>query len=289
MIKGTNIQLEKQSANQLGGKKIIDPNEHTLILQCSIPSAAIHPNATIIHVLFGEFITKIFIRRNFGLVLGNDEKNAVNISICRSYESSFDFINSRIYLDNETELILGNNTTNNLAACTQTSHGDFNFPLWINYHYKMGINHFYIYDHAPFNQTILHKTLKSYVDYNIITIVPWHVDYWKGFETHGSPSEWISHQIWSQNDCIHRYGHLYSWMLIEDVDEFVLPMGEFRDFTQMLNEVSTNYCALQVLNYDFRALWNDTSVTETNRPSMLFVFDVILENLLNFFRKKYIS
>lgn len=224
-----------------------------------------------IHFLFSEFIPKIFIGRNSDLVLGDDEKNGVNISICRSYESSFDFLNSRIYLENKTELVFESKTTNTqssiIAACTQTSNHDFNFPLWINYHYKMGIDHFYIYDHAPFNETTLHQTLKSYIDYNIITIVPWHVDHWKGFQTHGLSSEWISHQIWSQNDCIHRYGHLYSWILIADVDEFVLPMGKFRDFGQILHRVSGKYCAMQVLNYNFRALWNDTSVTEINRPS----------------------
>jgi hypothetical protein len=159
------------------------------------------------------------------------------------------------------------NSSSLIAACTQTSRYDLSFPLWINYHYKMGINHFYIYDHARSNQTRLHRNLKSYIDYNIITIVPWYIDQWEHFEHHSSSLDWISHQIWSENDCIHRYGHLYSWILISDVDEFVIPMGELTNFRQILDQVPGNYCALQVLNCNFRGLISDPLVEEKDRPS----------------------
>ncbi|CAF1064820.1 unnamed protein product [Rotaria sordida] len=86
------------------------------------------------------------------------------------------------------------------------------------------------------------------------TIIPWHIDHWHGFQHHATPSEWIAQQIWSQNDCIYRYGYLHSWMLISDVDEFVVPMGQYRNFDQILAVVPSNYCALQVLHYRFKAL-----------------------------------
>lgn len=82
-----------------------------------------------------------------------------------------------------------NNKSYKIGACTQASHHDFTFPLWLNYHYKMGIDHFYIYDHAPSNQTHLHKTLKFYIDLNIITIIPWYVDQWNEFKHHSSSSD----------------------------------------------------------------------------------------------------
>jgi hypothetical protein len=167
-----------------------------------------------------------------------------------------------------------------IGACTQTSHHDLYFPLWLNYHYTMGIDHFYIYDHAPSNETRLHKTLKSYIDLNIITIIPWHVDQWNGFKYRGSPSDWIAHQIWSQNDCIHRYGYLYSWLLISDVDEYIVPMGKFNNFKQMLNIVPSNYCALQVLHYYFKGLQEtNISIAEEDRPSTYFVIINIRCNL----------
>ncbi len=204
----------------------------------------------------------------------------MNISICRSYNSSFSFINSRIYLENQIINKTENNKLYMIGACTQTSHHDLYFPLWLNYHYTMGIDHFYIYDHAPSNETRLHKTLKSYIDLNIITIIPWHVDQWNGFKYRGSPSDWIAHQIWSQNDCIHRYGYLYSWLLISDVDEYIVPMGKFNNFKQMLNIVPSNYCALQVLHYYFKGLQEtNISIAEEDRPSTYFVIINIRCNL----------
>jgi hypothetical protein len=133
----------------------------------------------------------------------------------------------------------------------------------------MGIKHFYIYDHTPSNETTLHKTLKDYIDLNIITIVPWYIDQWDEFEHHPSSGNWITHQIWSQNDCIHRYGYLHSWILISDVDEFVLPMGNFSNFPDLLNTIPPNYCAFQILHYSFRDLINK-SLPEEDRPSMFF-------------------
>ena len=211
----------------------------------------------------------------FDLVLGDNYTNGVNISICRSYHSSFSFVNSRIYLKNETQPNLNRSrkkrTGPPIAMCTQTSRYELNFPLWINYHYKMGVDHFYIYDHAFSTETRFHESLKSYIDHGIITIVPWYIDQWNGFEHHGSPLDWVSHQIWSENDCIQRYGHLYSWMLILDVDEFVFPMGKFTNFKQILNTIPAHYCALQVLNYNFRGLSTDLHVEGKDRPSMLFI------------------
>jgi hypothetical protein len=248
-----------------------------------------------IHFMLSEQQCHRYISRNleiFVLVLDDDYTNAVNISICRSYESSFSFVNSRIYLENVTELKLENKNENKsssmIAACTQTSLYDFNFPLWINYHYKMGINHFYIYDHARSNQTRLHQSLKSYIDYNIITIVPWYIDQWEQCEHHSSPLDWISHQIWSENDCIHRYGYLYSWMLISDVDEFVVPMGELTNFRQVLDKVPPNYCALQVLNYNFRGLFRDPPVEGKDRPSTLSIKE-FLQGEVNLFRNECFS
>jgi hypothetical protein len=157
-----------------------------------------------------------------------------------------------------------------IGACIQTRHHDLTFPLWLNYHYKMGIDHFYIYDHAPSNETQLHKTLKSYIDLNIITIIPWHVDQWDGFKYHPTVSNWIAQQIWSQNDCIRRYGYLHSWMLISDVDEFIFPKGQFHNFKELVQIVPPNYCALQILHYTFRHFQSNNTIREEDRPSMFF-------------------
>jgi hypothetical protein len=158
---------------------------------------------------------------------------------------------------------------NGIAACTQTYKGDLQFPLWINYHYKMGIKHFYIYDHTLSSETTLHINLKEYIDLNIVTIVPWHIDQWDDMKYYPVSEKWITHQIWSQNDCIRRYGYLHSWILISDVDEYVIPAGNFSNFIDLLNTIPPFYCAFQILHYSFRRHINE-SLPEIDRPSMFF-------------------
>ena len=188
-----------------------------------------------------------------------DQQNVIYVNVCRSYTSSFDFSNSRLHLQDPLRVSVSTtqrrSVSSSIAACTQTSHHDDEFPRWIEYHRSLGIGHFYIYDHAPFNITRLHKTLRSEIDRDLVTIVPWHVEHWQGFQRSPNQSDWIAHQIWSQNDCIHRYGSLHTWMLISDVDEFVVPMGSNRNFEQVL-DIPPQYCALQLLNYFF---YNDES------------------------------
>ena len=206
------------------------------------------------------------------LVSENNSTIKINISICRSYQSSYDFLNSQIYLENPRRFSTRNRNnevkSKGIGACTQTAHHDAQFPLWIDYHHQMGVDHFYIYDHALSNQTKLHRSLQYYINQNLITIIPWHMDHWNGFEHHST--YWIKHQIWSQNDCIRRYGHLHSWLLISDVDEFILPVNSFHNFTQLLDFIPSNYCALQILHFSFRGLENETSIPAEDRPSMSF-------------------
>ena len=135
----------------------------------------------------------------------------------------------------------------------------------------MGIKHFYIYDHSLSNETSLHETLQDYIHLNIVTIIPWHLDQWDQFKHHPTHHNWITHQIWSQNDCIRRYGYLHSWILISDVDEYVIPMGRFYNFIDLLKTIPPFYCAFQILHYSFRDFINKSLPAE-DRPSKLRFF-----------------
>ncbi|CAF4881474.1 unnamed protein product [Rotaria sp. Silwood1] len=106
------------------------------------------------------------------------------------------------------------------------------------------------------------------INFKLITLIPWHIDHWQGFQHHATPTDWVAQQIWSQNDCIHRYGYLHSWILISDVDEFVVPMGQYRNFDQILAVVPSKYCALQVLHYRFKALKRVGTSEPKDRLSM---------------------
>jgi len=60
--------------------------------------------------------------------------------------------------------------------------------------------------------------------------------------------------------------------LISDVDEFVVPMDKFKNFKQILDIVPSRYCALQVLNYNFRGIQkSDPSIADEDRPSMFYI------------------
>jgi hypothetical protein len=201
----------------------------------------------------------------------------VNITICRSYTSSFNFINSRLHLERTYQSLSTISTRKTessslIAACTQTSHHDDEFPLWLKYHEALGVGHFYIYDHARFNETRLHKTLRAYIDSDLVTIIPWYIDQiWQGFEHYATPSHWIAQQIWSQNDCLRRFGYLHSWMLVSDIDEYIVPAGVHRNFEQILAVVPPNYCALQLFHYPFHASESAGDREPKDRPSMSLI------------------
>ena len=52
---GTNVTLQPQLLERIGGKRISDPNGRTLFLQCRIPSEAVDPTAMVIHFMFSEY------------------------------------------------------------------------------------------------------------------------------------------------------------------------------------------------------------------------------------------
>lgn len=214
-----------------------------------------------------------------------------NITLCRQYTSSFRFRNSRLLRENRTRsrpfIQTEDKKASMIAACTQTFHRDEQFPLWLNYHYKMGVGHFYIYDNAPFNETRLHHSLRPYIEADLVTIIPWYSNQWNDFKHPWTLTNWVAFQVWSQNDCIHRFGHLHAWLLMSDVDEYVLPMRRFRHFKQLLDSVPSRFCALQVLNNNFRGLTNQMSIAPEDRPSMFCLMNFKNDNPILLYERDF--
>lgn len=101
---------------------------------------------------------------------------------------------------------------NKMAIVTLTFEENSYLPEWIEFHQKMGVDHFFIYDQNPNRD--LRTLLRSQVESNIVTIVPW-------------PNIWgISSQTLAYAHCISSHWQSFRWMMLTDIDEFVFPKYE---------------------------------------------------------------
>eukprot|EP00118_Oscarella_pearsei_P012497 m.92588 g.92588 ORF g.92588 m.92588 type:complete len:258 (+) comp36743_c0_seq6:558-1331(+) len=102
-----------------------------------------------------------------------------------------------------------------LAMCSQPITPQIwkDIPEWIDYHHKVGIEHFYLY---AVNNTRdeLAVFLKRYIDENIVSVQSWMSHSWIGDEVH-------VRQITAQNDCIYRHRDESKWIGFFDVDEYL--------------------------------------------------------------------
>ncbi|XP_065842235.1 uncharacterized protein [Oscarella lobularis] len=102
-----------------------------------------------------------------------------------------------------------------LTMCSQpiTPHIWTYIPQWIDYHHRLGIEHFYLYA-ANSTKEKLTQFLKSYIDKDIVCVQSWMSQQWIGDEVH-------VRQISSQNDCIYRHKDASTWIGFFDVDEYL--------------------------------------------------------------------
>ena len=79
---------------------------------------------------------------------------------------------------------------------------------WIEYSRMIGVEHFYLYDHASTDST--RAVLSGYIDAGIVTLHQWEFPGYPQREAHAH--------------CTHRYAHATSWLGLMDVDEFIVPV-----------------------------------------------------------------
>jgi hypothetical protein len=82
-------------------------------------------------------------------------------------------------------------------------------PEWIEYHRRMGVSKFYVFDHnssVPMLNTIARYVASDLVDYVLTDF------------------RWTSHapQIATYNRCLEKYGHLHKFMAFIDSDEYIV-------------------------------------------------------------------
>ena len=157
-----------------------------------------------------------------------------------------------------------------IACCTMATFGFKDLSkIWIEYNMLIGIKHFYIYDNTPLGYPRLDSDLQHYIDIGAVTVIPWYPETWAGFQFHST--DWVKHQIWSQNDCIHRYGHLHEWLGIFDVDEFPTLLHPNLTLTGMLERVPQKYCSLLMKNC-MTMTTSKINATLIENPSKLLAF-----------------
>lgn len=164
-----------------------------------------------------------------------------------------------------------------IACCTMVTSGlNHLLKIWLEYHIFMGIKHFYIYDHAPINETSLHLDFRSYILNGTVTIIPWHQEQFHGLRFHSRHR--IRQQTWAENDCIRRYGYKHQWMGMYDIDEFPLPLKN-QTLTAVLNKVPSQHCAL-IMKHCFSGGYEVFPPELVLEPSKLYDF-IHQHNLLH--------
>lgn len=193
------------------------------------------------------------------------------IRICRNYTLFENSLHYSTEVMNRKNIIKKTSERNvvDIACCTMVTSGYKDLlKLWLDYNIFIGVKHFYIYDHAPQHDSHLRVDLKAYVEKRVVTIIPWHYEFWFGFKFH--TSDWIKHQVWSQNDCIKRYGNKHKWMGIFDIDEFPVPLQN-KTLLNILNQVPSKHCSL-LMNHCFSGGNEKFNRTLAIEPSNLVDF-----------------
>ncbi|KAA6439137.1 glycosyltransferase family 2 protein [Dyadobacter flavalbus] len=90
---------------------------------------------------------------------------------------------------------------------------------WINYHRKIGVQHFYIYDNGskkPVKQSLIEAGLSDYVTVSSIF---------------GEIK-----QLEAYNKCLKKFGRFSQWMAFINVDEFIVPKSTKGNLVELLKD-----------------------------------------------------
>ena len=110
--------------------------------------------------------------------------------------------------------------TYEVAICLIVKDEDRYLPEWVDYHLKIGVNHFYIYDND--SKIPVASTLSKYVESGTVSV------------------ELISGkamQMPAYARCLSKYGRLCKWIAFIDADEFIVP----KTLSGNLPEFLSNY------------------------------------------------
>lgn len=100
------------------------------------------------------------------------------------------------------------NKKNRVSIVTIIKNEGLYIKEWIDFHRKMNVDHFYIYDNGSTDQTV--HELTSYVRNGIVTLIPW---------------EGVAMQLPAYNHAIRNFKNETEFMAFLDGDEFLIPIN----------------------------------------------------------------
>jgi hypothetical protein len=119
---------------------------------------------------------------------------------------------------------------------------------WIDYHQKIGVNHFYIYDNGSDDFERLQNLLQPYMENDVVTLIRWRFPYFSGENNN-------SGQTTQQNHTIYRFSN--EWMIgLTDIDEYIFPI-KIRDLNRHLKKLALwNRALLGLMSgVSIRSVW----------------------------------
>lgn len=108
-----------------------------------------------------------------------------------------------------------------LAVCAMARNEGAYFVEWIEWHRKVGVEKFYIYDNLSSDNT--KEILKPYIDSGLVEYT-----YWEGRKQ----------QLPIYDDCLERHRFDARWIAVIDLDEFIVPVQDksIPDFLKRFEE-----------------------------------------------------
>ena len=140
------------------------------------------------------------------------------------------------------------------ASSPLTHMGPF-LRQFVEYHLLVGVEHFFLYDQE--SDAMSYREMQPYVDEGLVTWVPW--SFRKGY---------IRSQTEQMNHANKRYALLSEWLLLTDLDEYVVPIKHDKITDYLEDYVTARVCAIQMLSYGFRGTKAKISNT-TQRAEIL--------------------
>ena len=107
----------------------------------------------------------------------------------------------------------------------------------------MGVDHFVIYNFT--SDPLTNKILKYYINEGFLTVVQWQVPYHVIPKNHYYDLVKYNelHSVWQftmLNDFLYRVYWSTKFIVNVDLDEFIVPMGGLKNFTQLLNKLPSS-------------------------------------------------
>lgn len=124
---------------------------------------------------------------------------------------------------------------------------------WLEYHIKIGVEHFYLYDNNSDNKERLKEILEPYNEKGYITLIDWSFPF-KYYvpEVFPIPLDSVYFcQIVGLNHCIHKYGNESSWIINMDSDEYMVPKNTNNIQTILHEYENADICGLYLYDYVF--------------------------------------